>query len=322
LPFFCLYVLEWVEDAASWRPSLMLAVVMFGMFLQGSLHLVTWCGMFVALVAVFNWRLWKGGLVTLGFSGLLSAYRLIPGAIAYWRAQRLPFAGGYPSLTDLLDGLVVIREPTYPWKGGLFVANPWWEYDVFVGILGLAMLGYFGIYRRFDKGGVLETCRYACLDLPMMVLTLLSLNGIYALVYHLPLPLLNAERVTSRFIIIPLVMLLAIAAIRMHRVLETVTPNVRRTFLFLAALVVAGLDLLTHSDAWRIARWEALDQWQVSYWHNLEMASIVDAPDPVYPMAVKASAVVTVLAIGLLMYLWLRAGQRERAVHVSRADAS
>jgi hypothetical protein len=315
LPFFGLYVLEWLEEGSSWRPSLNLALVLFGILLQGSLHLVTWCWMLVGLIAVFNWRFWKGSLLAIGFSGLLSAYRLIPAAVAFWRSPRLPFAGGYPTLTDLLDGLIVIREPTERWLGGLFVAMAWWEYDMYIGILGLVMLAYFGIYRRFDKSSHLQACQYAELDLPLLILTLLSLNGFYAIVYHLPLPLLNGERVTSRFVIIPLLMVLMIACIRMQRVLEQLAPNAKRTVFFLAAILVTGSSLLTHSDTWRIVRWEEENNKDLSYWHELKAAFPIDQPDTVYTLSLHLAVGLTLLALIVWTYLWLRAGPTNRVLN-------
>jgi hypothetical protein len=319
LPFFGLYILEWLESGSSGRAPLMLALVLFGMWLQGSLHLVTWCGMFTGLIAVFNWRLVKGAMWALAFSGLLLAYRLIPAAIAYWRSPRLPFGGGYPTLTDLLDGLIVIRAPSFPWIGGLFVEGPWWEYDIFIGILGLVMLVYFGIYRRLDQRPNLRACQFPCLDLPLLVLSLLSLDGFYAVIYHLPLPFLNGERVTSRFIIIPLVMLLLIACIRMQRVLEPLAPNARRSALLIAAILVTGTSLLTHSDVWRIVRWESeYNLRNHSSWHDLKTASLIEQADPVYTLGVNLSVGLTVAALVAWTYLWWRAGPTERVLNRSQ----
>src|SRR5262249_847935 len=84
LPFFCLFILEWVEEETSLVPPLKLALVLFAILLQGSLHLMTWCGLLVVLIVLWNGRLWKGGLVALGFGALLSAYRLIPTGFAFW----------------------------------------------------------------------------------------------------------------------------------------------------------------------------------------------------------------------------------------------
>jgi hypothetical protein len=312
LPFFGLYILEWLERTGSWRPPLKLALVLFGMLLQGSLHMVTWCWMFVGLIALCNGRLWKGALLALGASGMLSAFRLVPAAVAFWHLPRLPFSGGYPTLKDVLDGLIVIREPGYPWVGGLFEANRWWEYDIYIGILGLAMLAYFGIYLRFDKDVRLHSCRYPELDLPLLILTLFSLSGFYAVFYHLPLPLFNSERVTCRFLIVPLVMVLMVASIRMQRALEIWGPNAKRTVFFVAAILMTGFSLLTHSDVWRIVRWEATKE---SHWGQGQAALAIQMADPVYTMSVHVSAAVSTVALAGWIYLWLRTRPMEPAVN-------
>jgi hypothetical protein len=315
LPFFGLYILEWLEARTSWRPPLKLALVLFGILLQGSLHMVTWCWILVGLIAIFNGRLRTGALLVLALSGLLSAFRLAPGAVAFWRLPRLPFSGGYPTLKDVLDGLIVIRDPGYPWVGGLFEANRWWEYDIYIGILGLAMLAYFGIYRRFDKDIGLQGFQYPELDLPLLVLTLFSLSGFYAVIYQLPLPLFNSERVTCRFLIIPLVMVLTMACIRMQRVLEGWGPNAKRTVFFVAAILVTAFSLLTHSDVWRIVRWEDIKE---SRWGQGQTAIAIDQVDAVYTMSVHVSLAVSAAALVGWVYLWLRTGPTERVLNRRR----
>src|SRR6516225_980171 len=169
LPFFGLYILQSVEEPSSYLPPIKLAVVLFAILLQGS-------------------------------------FRMVPAAIAFWGFRDYFFIGGYPPLS-LLEAFVVVRGPTFQWPEGMFNVARWWEYDLFISLLGLGMIAYFGIYKRFDRHPVFTISRFAALDMPLLVLTVLAIGDCYALFYNLPLPLLNSERVSSRFIVVPVTLL-------------------------------------------------------------------------------------------------------------------
>ena len=310
LPFFCLYILAWVEQPGSLMPALKLAFVLFVMLLQGSFHMVVWCWLFLAILVLFNPRFWRQGLLAVGFSGLLAAFRLIPTAVTFWGFHDYGFNGGYPTLTDLLDGFIRIREPAHPWIGNIFNWTAWWEFDMYLGILGLAVLGYFGVYRRWDRDPTLRPYQYPALDMPIGILALFSLSYFYYVIFSLPLPFLNSERVTSRFIIIPVVMLLTLAVIRMARVLEKVRLGLRGTVLVGIALVETCFSLLTHSSFWAIA---GLERKPETHWHPLQQAAIVRVSDPVYTWSVVIASGISLVALIAWGYLVLRCWQADRA---------
>jgi hypothetical protein len=301
LPFFGLYVLEALEDPSSYLPALKLALTLFAMLLQGSFHMVNWCWMFVGLVILFNPRWWKQGFFVLGFSGFLAAFRLIPTAIAFWGFRDYFFIGGYPTLADLLDAFLVIRDSSFYWPAGMFNVARWWEYDLYVGMLGLAMMAYFGIYKRFDRNPIFESNRYAALDMPLVILAFLALQDFYAVIYNLPIPLLNSERVSSRFMIVPVVLVLLLATIRMQRLWENENFGWKGSVVFGIGIVEMFFALVTHSSVWNIARMDNMEQ---SHWHQLEKAIVVEQSDPVYYWGVIVSLVISVLA--MMIWSWLR----------------
>lgn len=309
LPFFCLYILEWVERPESLVPALKLAFVLFAMLLQGSFHMVVWCWLFVAGLVLFNPHGWRQGLVAVGLSGLLAAFRLLPTAVTFWGFHDYGFNGGYPTLTDLLDSFLVLREPTDPWVRNLFTWTPGWEYDMYLGLLGLAVLTYFGIYSRWDPNPALRPYQYPALDKPLALMGLFALGYFYYVIFCLPIPFANSERVTSRMIIIPVVMLLTLAVIRMARVLERVELGLWGIVLVGLALAEAGGSLLTHSSFWAIAGFE---QKEPTHWHPLEQATILRVYDPVYTWSVAIAAGISLLALAAWGYLVLRCWEMDR----------
>ena len=118
---------------------------------------------------------------------LLSLLRLLPPAVEYIRGGVM-FNLGYPTLTDLLTALVVIRTP-------LEVASlpnkslGWWEVDTYVGLAGLAFLIYFGIFRTWSNRNRRDGEGAVHLFAPMFLVAFLSIGQVYRLINNIPLPL-------------------------------------------------------------------------------------------------------------------------------------
>jgi hypothetical protein len=299
LPFVCLFVLEMVEGGGV-PAALKLALVLSVMMLQGSFHMVIWCWLFVLFLAVFHRRHWMECLLVFAFSGWLSLWRILPAAVTFWGIRDREFYSGYPCLTDLLDALITPRDHNYPVMGSI-VRLGWWEYDMYVGLFGLTLLLYGGVYLRFRDDARLAPYRYPALDAPLLALGFLSLDYFYGPVANLPIPLFNVERVSSRFFIIPLVMLLVIASVRLQRVLEGVKWTGATRILVCGALLETMLTLYSHSHAWRIARMEA--DWGGGILHDVH---IVSRPDWLYITSIQVSAVVSLCAVPVWVFAFVR----------------
>lgn len=306
LPWFALYLLQMLEEGpAPGPPAMKLAFVIFAMMLQGSLHMCIWCWMFLFFLVLFQWRYWKQGALIIAFSGGLSLFRLLPAAVAFW-GNANPFISGYPSVKDLLDAFAVPRDHRHPWLGAGSSPLGWWEYDIYVGALGLAVLFYFGIWLRFSRAPFLRECKYSQLDGPLALLTLLSMGSLHGYICSLPLPLVNAERVSSRFVIVPVVLLMVLSAIRLQRLLDPWRRTIGTQALLLGVLLLTYLSLARHSEAWCIAR---MDQDARDDVIDFSIA-IISQDDPWYVFVVNASGVASlvVLAAWLAVLQWLRRG--------------
>jgi hypothetical protein len=262
----------------------------------------------------FHRRAWKAVVLTLAWTAALSACRLVPAAVVLFGKVEALFISGYPSAADFLAAFVRIRPITYPRQGGLFGTLNWWEYDVYLGVTGLAWLLWFGVALRF-KGP--EARRFAVLDGPLAVLALLSLDDLYAVVNRLGIPLLSGERVSSRMLIVPIVFLLPQAALRMQRVLEDSPRRRLLTTLAVAAAVAIAAGLLAHSHAWSLPVLER--SWPAPpHARDLGLA-VLDArdlaptsKDASYLWSVRISAAVSAIALGAAAFR-LRALRRPRA---------
>ncbi len=316
LPFFALLLIELVSQKPTVGIVIKLSLVLFGMFLQGSFHMVVWCWMFLVFLAAASWRLIKPVLGVLGGSLVLAAVRLIPTLMTF-SGFSFPYISGYPDLHMLWDALTELRTIDTTHLGGFFGTLGWQEYDAYIGLAGVMFVLVFGIVYRLKKGEEWDAFRFQPLDVPIILLTFLSVNYSFAVLAKLNLPLVAGERVASRFIIIPLTMLIILGGLRFGQFL----PKVSRSIGAKVLLVALFLDLVTaiglHSYNWRISRMEN------SYPKVLvDMAyHILDVPDPGYVAGFWVGVVITSLGlVGVILYFAL-IRKREFNRRYSQIDA-
>ncbi len=252
LPWFLLFVLRLAECENKILPVLLSALVLFVILLQGSFHLYVWCIMFLILLAIIQVRLIPPIIAVIVLSAFLGAFRLLPAAVSLDPAA-LEFKSGYNSLSCFLDALT--RAQPMKWKdelgfyGGLY----WWEIDIFVGISGVALLGYFGIVRGFlSRKEPGYPSGFTAMGLAGLVMAIFSFGNITRLFIFLHVPMLASQRVATRYMVIPLTVLIVLSALHMESFLRS-----RKSFS--AAAMAIGLLLFTlawqlvdHSHLWRV----------------------------------------------------------------------
>jgi hypothetical protein len=324
LPLFALPVLRWEEQGLSLNHALQLALVLGAMILQGAFHLAIWCWLFLVPFLLCRWRDWRCGLAMFLASGLLCLFRLGPAAAAFWDVPKNHFLGGYPSPMYLFESLTTIHSWTWPapdpaaggigsweqwtvealcgwlraWPRGALSLR-WWEYDLYVGLVAAAALAYLGIVLRFSRREELASCRYRGLDAPILIQTLLSFGIVSAAITRLPVPLVSVERVSSRFIIVPFVLLVIISAVRLQRLLEKRPMKPMLAALLIAGLLETAIMLGWHSWLWHIARIEEAGTDPLP-----AMPQIVERPDPLYIASIPISWTTSLLTLLAILCIW------------------
>ena len=316
LPFVLLLVCALAEDAASRTTPLWLALALTAMLLQGALHVFTACVLFLLLFAAFNPSRARAVLVSLLWTGAAGCVRLLP-AVFVARRRETAFLTGYPSLLELGRALLTILPPDAGQHGGFFGRVDPWEYDVFVGPAGLAFLLFGGVWLAVRGVEALPGGAERRLYGPMAVMAILSYGDAGVLLSLSRIPLLSAERVTTRLLALPLLFLALLAAIRVTRALRSAGRAAHA--LALAGLVAMIAGLAAHTWTWRVgALAERMPQRKAVIDVRIVDAPVPPAtPDRVYVLLVQAGAAVSVAA-GLAMALRLRrARQRERTAEAA-----
>ena len=116
----------------------------------------------------------------------------------------IDFMAGFPSTDRLLFSLISMVNPadayTFPDKVNVLV----WEYDFYIGLAGFLLISIFSGFF-FIKNKVIE---YRNLIIPLTVLMVLSIGNLYKPIFDTGIPLILGERISSRFFILPLLIII------------------------------------------------------------------------------------------------------------------
>jgi hypothetical protein len=223
-------------------------------------------------------------LAIIGLSGLLMAFRIVPGVVAFWGVPGHPVLPGYRDVWEVVEAFAVLRDAKEPAR--IIPAGPifWWEYDLYIGQVGLALVLWFGIGSRWRErppaDEVPSRAPFAAWDGPMLVLAFLSIGPYWTWLAGLPIPLVSSERVPSRFLLLPALLLMLIAVIRLNDWLRQGPRSAFLTALLLGALAELTRGLVEHSLAWHMTDYS--DTVRGLVFQRRQVVEIVQRPDPVY----------------------------------------
>ena len=279
-----------------------MAILLFAIWLQGAFHQYVWALMFLGLIGLTSWNsFWQA--IKAGAAGvMLSMVRILPPAMMLGQYDD-DFLGGYPTVWDFVRSMITIVFPADSIEAPRSMLNSlaWWEFDLYLGILGAAFLLWFGL-GRWLKNKRSET-GYPALLLPVAILFIFSIGRVYRLVRLIPIPLLAGERASIRMVIFPVVTLLILAAIEFQSWLcEREFPPI------LQVGVLGGIFLIGHD------LWQYLKVWQVTNAVNafdvarvdLSLKVVGNHPDPAYTTMLAIGAAVSALTLATLIALWAR----------------
>jgi hypothetical protein len=201
--------------------------------------------------------------------------------------------------------MIILKFPTEA-LSGRFMSLGWWEFDTYIGLIGLAFLIYFGIFQTWRKGSSTKK-----LLAPIAVMTFLSIGQIYSVINHLPIPLIDSERISSRFFILPMVVLIMLGSIHLQEFLVKLGMRsfVERIF-SLGVLILLFHDLLQHSRIWRTGNMYDLFPSTPVDIHS----KVIHHPDPIYFSALAIGAAGTLLTFLVLLFLSLRERQWNKSI--------
>jgi hypothetical protein len=323
-PWLLVLAIQLLDEPQGWRWVAATAGLLFLLLLNGSFHQFVWSLFFLGLLGIAAYRRLFTVVKAVVLGGLLSAVRLLPPVLGMGSFDN-DFISGYPNPRSLVTGLIGLVSPQTAYTTRLSNHGlGFWELDMYVGIAGaLFLLIFGGLYWLRNN---LHGRQYPQLFLPAAGLFLLSLSSFYKPFMSLPIPLFTAERVSSRMIIVPLLIAALFAAVNFQRFLNHAgdgrrprrSPSAPLGGLFPGAMVVgqvisaAALVYL----AWDL--WRHLLLWQVTQAYNAFPYTHVDLArnlignhaDPAYTQVLIAGLLISA-ATGIFLVFAVRREARK-----------
>ncbi|MDD5369658.1 MAG: hypothetical protein PHQ40_11265, partial [Anaerolineaceae bacterium] len=299
-PWLLVLSIQLLDRPQGWRWVAATASLLFLLLLNGSFHQFVWSLFFLGLLGIAAYRRLFTVLKALILGGLLSAVRLLPPTLELGHFSN-EFISGYPNLSVLASSLIGLRSPLRAYQTRLMYNGVgYWELDLYVGIAGALLLLYFGVFYWVRNN--LRGRQYPQLFLPTAGLLLFSLGTLYEPFMSIPFPLINAERVSSRMVILPFLVVSLFAAVNFQAFLDQAGQLLEVQLGSLGALLYFGRDLLRHFLAWQVTQVSAVFPYtRVDLARNL----VGNHADPPYTNVLMVGLLITV-ATGVFLFLAVR----------------
>ena len=156
-------------------------------------------------------------------------------------------------------------------------------------------LGGWGLWRwRQSLPG-----RYADLLAPLGALIFLSIGRMYKVMFVLHIPLFTGERVSSRLLILPLVIGAALAALAAQRWLDSGRAPRFGRLGWAALLGLLINDLEQHRELWKVIHLDTVFPFHA----EPQVLTVANHADPTYAAALWVGLALSLLTLGGLIYL-------------------
>ena len=304
-PWFLVLIFQLLEGDESWAWVAKTSLLLFFIWLQGSFHQYVWGLMFLALIGLTGWREFRQALKTGVCTVLLSMVRILPPAMFASQFDD-EFLGGYPTLMDILKSMVTIVYPADAIDIRTMI-NPfaWWEFDLYLGLVGAFFFLYVGVYRWIKRGAADRG--YPALLLPSMVMLVWSVGRIYRVVRLIPIPLLSGERASIRMVLLPFLVLLILGAGEFQHWLDQRKQPLIVRLSELGLLLIMGHDLWQHLKVWQVTN--AVSAFPLAK-VDLSIKVVANHPDAPYTTALAVGAGITLLTLVFLVVQWVRSSRK------------
>jgi hypothetical protein len=230
------------------RWGLYMAIALTALLYQATMNLYVHCITFIAFWTIANYKLWRFSAIAIFATFAMGCVRLLPMVFTrgsgmnehYWSW------GGYSSFDQYVKALVVpqgiLDAPAFAW----------WEFSLFVSLPALFFLVYFSIWAGFIN---LPWQRFSFINkmaLPLVLFQIISIRHLKHWVIPNWVPFLNAEGTTTRYMIVPLVVIIVIASINYQGFIDAHWKSLRVKILFSMNAFLVLILLFLHSKMWRM----------------------------------------------------------------------
>jgi hypothetical protein len=269
-------------EKTGWKWLLSMSLTMLAIVLQGAAHFFIYCMVFLLLLALFQPRFFSLIIKAIILSVLVSMVRILPPALQFVGGTGLKFLGGFESVYQLLQVF------TSPGNQG------YWEKTYYVGVIGFVFILYFGVIKTWIRDE-----RYRPLYLPMLVMIFFSVGSIYLPLFSSHIPFLDSQRAPTRFVIIPLVFLIALASIQFQSLINGWSQkNWEMKVVILFGKALMAYDLILNSRIWSLENYSASKRAT-----DIIEVSVGNYSDPAYMTTLIIGFTCSIITLVALLFL-------------------
>ena len=173
------------------------------LFYNGSFHVALWLCLYLFFLIFFENKIFIHIATTFLFTFLLSFFKIIPAIL--FQNPMSEFITGYPSTIAFLDSLL-FQNPEGRYNLGVHGFWNSFEFSMYIGIISfiIFLLAFLNLNKFRENHYIFKRCfLYASL-----CIFILSWGSMFDLNFYIS----NIERITSRFIIVPIFILFLMGA--------------------------------------------------------------------------------------------------------------
>ncbi len=231
VPWWCVYTWALADGVVLPGTGLALGSILALILLNGATHIAIWCWVVLAIIAATRPRTALAVIHGACWFVLMTAIRLVPTLTVFPLDVVTHFAwlGGYR--WNLLLAAIFGGQP---W---IRLLHPYeWEYDAYLGGPAILFLILCGLLLPFFLPGRGRHIRLLAAVSPFVFA--MCGDSIAILRNNPSIPLLSGERIPTRMVIMPIVVLIIQACWSLDRVLKRAGPALRRPLVTCAALLL------------------------------------------------------------------------------------
>lgn len=246
LPFY--FNLIWDlfnSDSIEWNWIFKFTILQFCIYLIGGYHFFVWI-IFFTLILFFLCKTKRKLIITaiiLSFS--INAYRILPSGLLSNKLS-LNFHTSFVSSGQLIESLIRPSIPQNVVVSSSVIDVTIWEINFYIGLISFLtiMLLNFSFFRMSKNN------QYTVLLIPIMTFTLISIGHFYRPFLDSGLPLFSGERVFTRFLILPLLILILISIIQYQQFISNKAGNPLWMFFYWFVNFFIANDLTQNAANW------------------------------------------------------------------------
>jgi hypothetical protein len=254
LPYIILLILRATDLKPSESRNQIRFGVLTGIYLgllmhQGTINMFIHWITFILIWGLVNYKLWKFAFSSIFVAFSVGFVRLVLLVLTFgssWGSESF----GYSTPEQYVQAFVGFRNAFFGVDS--YSGEYWHEISAYVSLPGFLMLAYFGLWVSSLKDDWRLFRGWKPIILPCVLIFVMTIRNFKMFIIPQWVPFLGAERLTSRYMTLLLIIIITISAINLHGFVQKYSKQMRIRFLLVSLITVIAGFLFNNSRVWRL----------------------------------------------------------------------